>query len=73
MTGLRLFLEHDAQIAARLVRSATFSIALASMPVAYHVAIFQAAKCDQVLTTKSLPYLQYQGHCLMYHWMTYTH
>ena len=39
LTGLRLFLEHDVQIAARLVGSATFAIALAIKPVARHAAV----------------------------------
>ena len=48
MTGLRLFLELGAQVAALLARNATFAVALASKPVTHHVAIFKllnAAEC----------------------------
>ena len=43
MTGLRLFLEHDAQVVARLAVSATFAIALAIKPVTCHTTILRAA------------------------------
>ena len=52
-TGLRLFLELGAQVAALLARNATFAVALASKPVARHAAILQVAECDQVLAAKS--------------------
>ena len=55
MIGLCLFLEYDAQVAARLARNVTFATALASEPVACHAAVIQAAKCDRVLVAKSLP------------------
>ena len=58
MTGLRLFLELGAQVAALLARSATFAIALAIEPVARHTAILPVAECDRVLDAKSLPCLQ---------------
>ena len=73
MTGLRLFLELGAQVAALLARSATFAIALAIKPVAHHAAILRVAECDRVLAAKSLPCLQCQGRCLMRLLMTYTH
>ena len=73
MTGLCLFLELGAQVAALLARNATFAIRLAIEPSNCHAAVLQVAECDRVLATKSLPYLQRQGRCLMHQWMTYTH
>ena len=73
MTGLRLFLELGAQVAALLARSVTFAVALAIEPVAHHAAILSVDECNQVLAIKPLPYLQHQGRCLMHLWMTYTH
>ena len=73
MTGLRLFLELGAQVAALLARNVTFALALASKPIACHAAIFPVAECDQELTAKSLTYLQRQRCCLMHLLMTYTH
>ena len=67
------FHELDAQLADRLAGNASFATALVVEPAAHHAAILQAAKCDRVLTVKSLPCLQCQGHCLMHLWMTYTH
>ena len=63
---LRLFHECDAPVAVQLARNASFAVALASKPIAYHAAVLQAAECDQVPTVKSLPYLQCLGYCLMH-------
>ena len=72
MTGLCLFLELGAQVAALLARSVTLLIALAVEPVTHHAAVLPIAECGQELATKSLPYLQCQGCCLMHPLMTYT-
>ena len=73
MTGLNLFLELGAQLAALLARNVTFAVGFASKPVACHAAVLQVAECNQVLAVKSLLYLQCQGHCLMRLLMRYTH
>ena len=39
LRATRLFLARDAQVAAQLARNATFAVALANKPVAYHAAI----------------------------------
>ena len=72
MTGLRLFLELGAQVAALLARSITLPITLAIKLVARHAAVLPVAGCDRGLAIKSLPYLQRQGRCLMHPLMTYT-
>ena len=46
MTGLCLFLELCAQIAALLARNATFAVALASKPVAHHAAVLPISECN---------------------------
>ena len=53
MTGLCLFLEFGAQVAALLARNVTFAVALANEPVVCHAAILQVAECHQVLAAKS--------------------
>ena len=73
LTVLHLFLAYNAHVAAQLVESASFAAGLASKPVAHHAAVLLFAECNQVLATKSLPYLQRQRHCLMHQSMTYTH
>ena len=73
MTGLCLFLELGAQVAALLARSATLPIALAIELVACHAAVFLIAGCDRAPIAKSLPNFQLQGRCLMRQSMTYTH
>ena len=70
---IRRFHGLDAQVADQLARSATFAAGLASEPVACHAAVLLVAECNRVLATKSLPYLQCQGYCLMHLLMTYTH
>ena len=55
-----------AQVADRLVESATSAIALVVKPVTRHAAALRVAKCDRVLAAKSLPCLQCQGRCLMH-------
>ena len=61
-----------AQVADRLIETATSAIALAIELVAHHAAVLRVAGCDRELAAKSLPYLQCQGRCLMHLWMTYT-
>ena len=73
MTGLLLSLARDAQVAALRAESATSAIALVVEPVAHHAAVLKVTECNRVLATKSLPYSQHQGLCLMHQWMTYTH
>ena len=46
MTGLCLFLELGAQVAALLARNATFAVAVASKPVICHAAILLVAECN---------------------------
>ena len=72
LTVLCLFLARDAQVAAQRAESASFAAALASEPVAHHAAVLLIVECDQAPIAKSLPYLQYQGRCLMHPLMTYT-
>ena len=71
MTGLRVFLELGAQVAALLARSATLPITLAIEPVARHAAVLPVAKCNRVLVAESLPNFQPQGRCQMHPLMTY--
>ena len=64
--ALGLFHACNAQATAHIVRNATFAVALASKAVTCQAAILRAAKCNQVLDTKFLSYLQHQGHCMMH-------
>ena len=70
MTGLCLFLELGAQVAALLARSTTFAVALAIEHVASHAAILLIAECNQAPIAKSVPCFQCLGHCLMHQSMT---
>ena len=73
MTGLRLFLELGAQVAAQRAKSTTFAVALAIEPIAHHAAALRVAKCNRVLAAKSLLNFQCQGRCLRHPLMTYIH
>ena len=66
LIGLRRLHENNAQVAGWLAENVSFAVALAIKPVAPHAAIFPVDECNQVLTAKSLPCLQCQGHCLMH-------
>ena len=60
------FHAHDALVAARLARILTFAIAPVSKPSVCHVAVLQVAGCNQEPSSKSLPYLQHLGCCMMH-------
>ena len=72
LTGLHLFLAHNAQVVAQHVENASFADGLASKPGARHAAVLLIAGCGRAPIAKSLPYLQCLGCCQM-HWLkTYT-
>ena len=71
LKGLCWFHGLDAQVADRLVESATFAVALANKLVVRHAAALLIVECDQELAAKSVPCLQRQGRCLMHPLMTY--
>ena len=73
LIGIYQFHEHNAQVAGQLVESVSFAAGLAIEPSAHHAAVLPIAECGQELATKSLPYSQHQGCCLIHQWMIYTH